>query len=158
MMALQAGALAPDFTLQDETGEERKLSDYLGQPVLLYFYPRDDTPGCTKEACNFRDDYGAYEQAGVTILGVSPDTPAKHARFKAKYALPFTLLADTGHRVCDLYGVWGPKKYLGRSYEGVLRTTFLIDAQGKIVKTFENVRPPDHSREVLEALGGVGEA
>lgn len=154
-MPLQAGVQAPDFRLQDETGAERSLSDYLGKPVVLYFYPKDDTPGCTKEACNFRDDYSAYEQAGVTILGVSPDTPEAHTKFKKKYNLPFTLLADVGHQVADLYGVWGPKKFMGKSYEGVLRTTFLIGPDGKIVRTFENVKPADHSQEVLEALAAV---
>jgi peroxiredoxin Q/BCP len=109
-MPITANIPAPDFTLLDETETERRLSDYQGKPVVLYFYPKDDTPGCTKEACNFRDDYSAYQQAGVTILGVSPDTPQKHAKFKAKYGLPFTLLADIGHKVSDLYGVWGPKK------------------------------------------------
>jgi peroxiredoxin Q/BCP len=151
-MPITANTPAPDFTLFDETETERRLSDYRGRPVVLYFYPKDDTPGCTKEACSFRDDYGSYEQAGVTILGVSPDTPKKHAQFKAKYHLPFTLLADIGHQVCDLYGVWGPKKKYGREYEGVLRTTFLINPEGKIVKVFENVKPADHSAEILQAL------
>jgi peroxiredoxin Q/BCP len=154
-MPLRAGVQAPDFTLQDENGTERSLSDYRGRPVVLYFYPKDDTPGCTTEACNFRDDYSAYENTGVNILGVSPDTPAKHTKFKAKYQLPFTLLADVDHKVADLYGVWGPKKFMGKEYEGVLRTTFLIDPQGKIAHVFENVKPADHSQEVLEALAGV---
>jgi peroxiredoxin Q/BCP len=154
-MPIQAGIPAPDFTLPDETGTPRSLVDYRGSPVVLYFYPKDDTPGCTTEACNFRDDYSAYQEAGVVILGVSPDTPAKHAKFKVKYHLPFTLLADDNHRVCDQYGVWGPKKFMGRSYEGVLRTTFLIDAQGQIIKVFENVKPADHSAEILEALREV---
>ena len=109
-MPISSGISAPDFTLLDENGEERKLSDYRGNPIVLYFYPKDDTPGCTKEACNFRDDYSAYEKAGITILGVSPDSPKRHANFKAKYDLPFTLLADTEHEVCELYGVWGLKK------------------------------------------------
>jgi peroxiredoxin Q/BCP len=154
-MPIQAGQPAPDFTLEDETGTPRKLSDYQGKPVVLYFYPKDDTPGCTKEACNFRDDYSAYERAGVTILGVSPDSPKQHAKFKQKYHLPFTLLADEGHKICDLYGVWGPKKFMGKSYEGVLRTTFLIDPDGNIVKVFENVKPDHHSQEILEALQAV---
>lgn len=119
---------------------------------MLYFYPADDTPGCTKEACNFRDDYSAYERAGIAILGVSPDTVESHVKFKKKFMLPFPLLADDGHRVCDLYQVWGPKKFLGKSYEGVLRTTFLIDGNGMIVKVFEQVRPAQHSGEVLSAL------
>ena len=151
-MAIQEGILAPDFTLQDENGSPRRLSDYRGNPVVLYFYPKDDTPGCTTEACNFRDDYSAYDQESVTILGVSPDTSMKHAKFKAKYNLPFTLLADIDHRICDLYGVWALKKFMGREYMGVLRTTFLIDPTGMIQKVFENVKPADHSEEVLQAL------
>ena len=151
-MPISAGTLAPDFVLPDETGTERKLSDYLGSPVVLYFYPKDDTPGCTTEACNFRDDYSQYQETGVVILGVSPDSPKKHAKFKEKYDLPFALLADEQHKVCEMYGVWGPKKFRGREYEGVLRTTFLIDAQGKIVKVFEKVKPAEHSVEVLAAI------
>ena len=151
-MPIQAGIPAPEFTLQDEKGEPCSLSDYRGTAVVLYFYPRDDTPGCTTEACSFRDDYSSYQQAGVTILGVSPDTPKKHTKFKAKYELPFTLLADTDHSVCELYGVWGRKKYMGREYDGVLRTTFLIGADGKIVKVFENVKPDGHSAQILQTL------
>lgn len=151
-MPIQAGIPAPEFTLLDENGEPRSLSDYRGTAIVLYFYPRDDTPGCTTEACSFRDDYSSYQQAGVTILGVSPDTPKKHSKFKAKYELPFTLLADTDHRVCELYGVWGRKKYMGREYDGVLRTTFLIGADGRIVKVFENVKPDGHSAQILQAL------
>jgi len=151
-MPISAGNLAPDFTLTDDSGVTRKLSDYRGQPVVLYFYPKDDTPGCTTEACSFRDDYSQYTQAGAVILGVSPDSPKKHAQFKEKYHLPFTLLADEGHKVCELYGVWGRKKMMGREYDGVFRTTFLIDRQGKLVKVFEGVKPAEHSKEVLEAL------
>lgn len=151
-MPLSSGIPAPDFELADDTNTPRRLSSYRGQPVILYFYPKDDTPGCTKEACNFRDDYSAYEEAGVTILGVSPDTARSHANFKAKYQLPFPLLADADHKVCELYAVWGPKKFMGREYEGVLRTTYLIDAQGTIARVFENVQPAEHSAEVLEVL------
>ncbi len=151
-MPLSAGDTAPDFELVDDTGTLRRLQDYRGLPVVLYFYPKDDTPGCTTEACNFRDDYSAFQEANVVILGVSPDTVKSHVKFKAKYQLPFPLLADAEHKVCDLYQAWGPKKFMGRSYEGVLRTTYLIDANGKIVKVFENVRPAEHSNEVLEAL------
>lgn len=152
-MPLPAGIPAPDFELLDDTNIPRKLSDFRGSNVILYFYPADDTPGCTKEACNFRDDYSAYEKAGVQILGVSPDTVKSHAKFKKKFQLPFPLLADEGHKVCDLYGVWGLKKFMGREYEGVLRTTFLIDENGKIAKVFERVRPAEHSAEVLSILG-----
>jgi len=151
-MPIPAGIPAPDFALQDDTGQSRSLSDYRGQPLVLYFYPKDDTPGCTTEACNFRDDYSAYQQTGVTILGVSPDTVKSHVKFKAKFGLPFPLLADLDHKVCELYGVWGPKKLMGREYDGVYRTTFIIDAQGKIARVFENVKPPEHSAEVLEAI------
>ena len=151
-MPIKKDIFAPDFTLPDETGELRTLSAYRGKPVVLYFYPKDDTPGCTTEACNFRDDYSQYDKAGVVILGVSPDTPKKHMKFKQKYGLPFTLLADEGHKVCTLYEVWGPKKFMGREYEGVYRTTFLLDSTGKIVRVFENVKPADHSQEILAAL------
>ena len=151
-MPLPAGIPAPDFTLLDDTNIPRKLSDFRGRNVVLYFYPADDTPGCTKEACNFRDDYSAYEKANIVILGVSPDTVKSHVKFKQKFQLPFPLLADEGHKVCDLYGVWGPKKFMGKEYEGVLRTTFLIDEDGQIVRVFENVRPAEHSVEVLSVL------
>lgn len=149
---IAAGMMAPDFELQDETGAPRRLSGLKGRPVVLYFYPADDTPGCTKEACNFRDDYSAYVKNGIAILGVSPDTVQSHAKFKKKYGLPFPLLADPGHRICGIYGVWGTKKFMGRTYEGVLRTTFLIDRGGRIAKVFERVRPSEHSAEVLAAL------
>lgn len=151
-MPIKEGVLAPDFELPDQDGQLRKLSDYRGKPVVLYFYPKDDTPGCTAEACSFRDDYHLYKQAGVEILGVSPDTVKKHTKFRTKYDLPFTLLADEGHKVCELYEVWGPKKFMGRAYTGVYRTTFLIGADGQIVKVFENVKPAGHSQEVLAAL------
>ncbi len=151
-MPISAGLPAPEFDLLDDTNKRRHLSDFRGQPVILYFYPADDTPGCTKEACNFRDDYSAYQAAAVTILGVSPDTVESHIKFKKKFQLPFPLLADEDHKVCDLYEVWGPKKFMGKSYEGVLRTTFLIDQHGKIAHVFENVRPAEHSVEVIETL------
>ena len=154
-MPILAGIKAPEFTLLDDTGVSRKLSDYRDNPVLLYFYPKDDTPGCTQEACNFRDDYSAYQQANVTILGISPDPVKKHARFKEKHNLPFTLLADTAHQVCELYGVWGRKKRMGKEYDGVFRTTFLIDADGRIIRVFAEVKPAEHSTEVLAALKQV---
>jgi thioredoxin-dependent peroxiredoxin len=150
-MPIASGKKAPDFSLPDENNSIHRLSDFHDRPVVLYFYPKDDTPGCTTEACNFRDDYSAFENANLVILGVSPDPPQSHAKFKAKYSLPFLLLADEGHKVCSKYGVWGPKKFMGREYEGVLRTTFLIDASGRIAKVFENVRPAEHSLDVLEA-------
>jgi len=154
-MSVEINQQAPDFDLPDENGEQKKLSDYQGKKIVLYFYPKDDTPGCTTEACNFRDDYAAYHRAGVEILGVSPDSVASHARFKSKHYLPFTLLSDQDHRVCETYGVWGLKKMMGREYYGVKRTTFLIDEQGKVIHVFEGVKPAEHSAEVLSAFGVV---
>ena len=151
-MPISAGIPAPYFELLDDTNTLRKLSEFRGKDVLLYFYPADDTSGCTKEACNFRDDYSAYEQAEVVILGVSPDDVKSHVKFKQKYQLPFPLLADVDHKVCDLYQVWGLKKFMGKEYDGVLRTTFLINRNGMIAKVFENVRPAQHSVEVLATL------
>jgi peroxiredoxin Q/BCP len=151
-MAIKEGLLAPEFSLLDQDEKKVSLSDYRGKLVVLYFYPKDDTQGCTTEACNFRDDYSAYENTDIVILGVSPDSPASHRKFRAKYSLPFDLLADDGHKVCELYQVWGLKKFMGKEYDGVFRTTFLIDQEGKIVKVFENVKPANHSKEVLEAF------
>lgn len=151
-MAIAAGIMAPDFILPDEKNTPRRLSDFRGRPTVVYFYPKDDTPGCTTEACNFRDDYSAYLQADAFILGISPDSVKSHLKFKEKYQLPYPLLADDGHKVCELYGVWGWKKMMGRTFEGVIRTTFLIDAEGKIVKVFENLKLPEHSTEVLAAI------
>ncbi len=151
-MTISAGDPAPEFTLADEDGQMHNLSDYRGNPVVLYFYPKDDTPGCTKEACGFRDDYSAYDKAGVKILGVSPDNSKSHAKFKAKYELPFTLLADPDHEVLKLYGVWGLKKSFGREYEGVNRTTFLIGEDGEILKVYKKVKPANHSAEILSDL------
>jgi len=151
-MSISAGTSAPDFVLPDENGTQRRLSDYRGQTVILYFYPKDDTPGCTTEACNFRDDYSAFREAGVTILGVSADTVKSHGKFKQKYELPFPLLADVDHVVCEQYGVWAEKQFMGRNYMGVLRSTFLIDPGGKITQIFENVRPSEHSAELLAAI------
>jgi peroxiredoxin Q/BCP len=149
----KAGDKAPDFKVLNDEGETVRLSDHRGEEVVLYFYPRADTPGCTKEACAFRDDYSAYEKAGVTILGVSPDTVKAQAKFKQKYDLPFSLLADEDHSISSAYGVWGLKKFMGREYEGVLRTTFLIDKKGVIRQVFEKVKPAEHSQEILAALG-----
>lgn len=151
-MPISENIPAPQFSLQDETGQVRNLSDFKGQAVVLYFYPKDDTPGCTTEACGFRDGYGEYARAGVVILGVSPDSPKSHAKFKAKYDLPFSLLADVDHAVCEAYGVWGRKKFMGNEYDGVFRTTFVIGKDGQIVKVYENVKPDGHAQEVLAAL------
>ena len=154
-MPISSGIPAPEFEMLDDTNALCKLSDFHGRNVVLYFYPKDDTPGCTKEACNFRDDYSVYEKAGVMVLGVSPDSAESHVKFKKKFQLQFPLLTDEDHKVCDLYQVWGPKKFMGKEYEGVLRTTFLIDADGVIKKVFENVRPAEHSAEILGELGLV---
>ena len=151
-MTITANLPAPDFELVDSNGNVRSLKEFRGKPVVLYFYPKDDTPGCTKEACSFRDDYSVYKEAGVIILGISPDSPKSHAKFQAKYNLPFTLLADENHEVCELYGVWGRKKFMGREYDGVFRTTFLIGPDGVVVKVFPEVKPDGHSQEVLRAL------
>ncbi len=148
-MILEEGTIAPDFSLFDQQGNNHTLSDYRGTKVVLYFYPKDDTSGCTAEACSFRDDYSAYKKAGVEIIGVSPDSQKSHEKFVNKYELPFTLLADTEHKVCEAYGVWGKKKMYGKEYFGVLRTTFVIDEDGKIKKIFEKVKPNEHSAEVL---------
>jgi peroxiredoxin Q/BCP len=155
IMPIASGVPAPEFELKDQTGQVHSLQQYRGQPVVLYFYPKDDTPGCTTEACNFRDDYSAYEQAGVTVIGVSPDTTASHAKFASKYSLQFPLLADPDHSVADAYGVWGPKKMYGKEYYGILRTTFLINREGEIERVFENVKPAEHSKEVLAALAAA---
>lgn len=147
------GRAAPAFTSTDANGNAVKLKDLRGQKVVLYFYPKDDTPGCTKEACSFRDSFSEFKKRGIKVLGVSPDSEASHKKFAAKYELPFTLLADKDHAIADAYGVYGEKKYMGRTYMGVNRTTFLIDEKGKIKKIFEKVKPDEHASEVLEAFG-----
>ena len=149
---LKEGTVAPDFTVKDENGETVRLKDLRGQKVVLYFYPKDDTPGCTKEACAFRDAFADYKKRNIKVLGVSLDSEASHKKFATKYKLPFTLLADTDHAISDAYGVYGQKKFMGRSYMGVNRMTFLIDEKGKIKKVFEKVKPDDHAQEVLDAF------
>lgn len=149
---IKEGTNAPAFKTTDANGETVSLKELKGQKVVLYFYPKDDTPGCTKEACSFRDAWGKFKKQGITVLGVSPDSEASHKKFETKYKLPFTLLADKDHAIADAYGVWGEKKFMGRTYMGVLRTTFLIDEKGKIKKVFEKVKPEDHASEVLEAF------
>jgi len=147
-----AGELAPDFTLTSDTGESVSLSGLKGKPVVLYFYPKDDTPGCTTQACGIRDAWGEFERAGAVVLGVSPDSEKSHVKFKEKFGLPFTLLADTDHVVAEAYGVWGLKKYMGREYMGVERSTFVIGADGVVTKVFEKVKPATHADDVLAAL------
>ena len=149
---VKEGATAPAFKTTNENGETISLKDLRGQKVVLYFYPKDDTPGCTKEACSFRDGYSKFKRRNIKILGVSPDNEKSHQKFVTKYKLPFTLLADTDHSIADAYGVWGEKKFMGRTYMGIHRTTFLIDEKGKIKKVFEKVKPEDHADEVLEAF------
>ena len=148
----KAGTVAPNFTAKDANGETVRLKDLRGERVVLYFYPKDDTPGCTKEACSFRDAFGDFKKRGIKVLGVSVDSEASHQKFAAKYKLPFTLLADQDHSIADSYGVYGEKKFMGRTYMGVKRVTFLIDENGKIKKVFEKVKPDEHAREVLEAF------
>ena len=150
---LKEGTTAPAFATTNADGEAVKLKDFRGQKVVLYFYPKDDTPGCTKEACSFRDAFSKYKKQGITVLGVSPDSEASHKKFVTKYKLPFSLLADTDHSIAEAYGVYGEKKFMGRKYMGVYRTTFLIDEKGKIKKIFEKVKPEDHAAEVLGAFG-----
>ena len=149
---IEEGTPAPDFALRSDTGETIRLSELRGKPVVLYFYPKDDTTGCTTQACGIRDAYAEFERAGAVVLGVSPDDEASHVKFKDKYDLPFTLLVDADHEVADLYGVWGEKKYMGRTYFGVFRSTFVIDAEGTVKRVMHNVKPATHADDVLAIL------
>ena len=150
---IEEGKPAPDFELTSDTGETVKLSALRGKPVVLYFYPKDDTPGCTTQACGIRDAYGEFEAAGAVVLGVSPDDERSHVKFKEKFGLPFTLLADPDHAVAETYGVWGEKKYLGKTFLGVKRSTFVIGADGNVTKVMHDVKPASHADDVLAALG-----
>ncbi|HEY3040963.1 MAG TPA: thioredoxin-dependent thiol peroxidase [Pyrinomonadaceae bacterium] len=149
---LKEGTIAPNFTAKNANGETLRLKDLRGRKVVLYFYPKDDTPGCTKEACSFRDAFSDFKKRSIEVLGVSVDSEASHKKFTAKYKLPFTLLADPEHSISEAYGVYGEKKFMGRTYMGVKRITFLIDEKGKIKKVFEKVKPEEHAQEVLEAF------
>jgi peroxiredoxin Q/BCP len=149
---IEEGKPAPEFELTSDSGETVKLADLRGKPVVLYFYPKDDTPGCTKQACGIRDVYGDFERAGAVVLGVSPDDERSHVKFKEKYELPFTLLADPDHAVAEQYGVWGEKTYMGRTYMGVNRSTFVIDADGNVKKVMVDVKPATHADDVLAVL------
>jgi peroxiredoxin Q/BCP len=149
---IEEGKPAPDFELQSDGGETVKLSSLRGRPVVLYFYPKDDTPGCTTQACGIRDAYGEFERAGAVVLGVSPDDESSHVRFRKKHDLPFTLLADTDHAVSEQYGVWGEKSFAGRKYMGVKRSTFVIDADGTVKTVMHDVKPATHAEDVLAAL------
>ena len=153
-MPAEEGRPAPDFTLATDSGDMLTLSSLRGSPVVLYFYPKDDTPGCTAQACGIRDAWAEFQAAGAVVLGVSPDGEASHAKFREKYDLPFALLADTDHEVAEAYGVWGEKSYAGKTYMGVDRSTFVIDADGNVAKVFRQVKPAEHADQVLEALAG----
>ena len=151
---VEEGKPAPDFELTSDSGESVALASLRGKPVVLYFYPKDDTPGCTAQACGIRDAWGEFERAGAVVLGVSPDGEASHANFKEKYGLPFPLLADPDHRVSEAYGVWGEKKMYGKTYMGVERSTFVIDADGNVAKVMRKVKPDTHADDVLAVLAG----
>ncbi len=152
---VEEGKPAPNFELVTDSGDTVKLSDFRGKPVVLYFYPKDDTPGRTRQACDIRDGWAAFQRAGAVVLGVSPDKEASHAKFKAKYDLPFMLLADTDHAVSKTYGVWGEKSFAGRKYMGVERSTFVIGADGDVVKVMRKVDPKAHADDVLAVLGAA---
>ena len=152
MTPLTEGAEAPDFTLESDSGDTVSLAQLRGKPVVLYFYPRDDTPGCTTEACEFRDAWADVQRTGAVVLGVSPDTARSHQKFKSKFRLPFPLLADPDHRVAERYGAWGERSMYGRKFQGILRTTFVIGPDGRIRRVFERVKPKGHAAEVLKSL------
>ena len=154
-MAIKEGAKAPDFTLLTDSGEKLKLSSLRGRNVVLYFYPKSDTPGCTTEACEFRDANAAYAQADTVVLGLSPDPVKAQTKFKTKFNLPFTLLADEDHSVCELYGTWVEKSMYGKKYWGAQRATFILDSGGKVVNVIPKVSPKKHDEQVLEALAGL---
>lgn len=149
MTKITIGATAPDVTLPDQAGKTQRLADRRRQWLLVYFYPRDDTPGCTVEACAVRDEWKAFRAAGIEVVGISADSAASHKRFADKFKLPFTLLADEGKRVIRAFGVWGKKKFMGREFDGILRQSFLIDPAGKVAKVYRKVKPAEHAAEVL---------
>jgi peroxiredoxin Q/BCP len=149
---IEEGKPAPTFTLPSDSGEDVSLEALRGEPVVLYFYPRDDTPGCMKQACGIRDAWGEFEQRGAVVLGVSPDGPRKHVKFRQKHELPFTLLADEDHAVAEAYDVWVEKSMLGKRYMGIERSTFVIDEDGNMAKVMRRVKPETHTADVLAAL------
>ena len=149
---IEEGKPAPDFELQSDTGDSVKLSDFRGRPVVLYFYPKDDTPGCTTEACEFRDAYDVFRERGAEVLGVSPDDVASHGKFKSKYELPFTLLADPEHNVAEDYGVWVERNSGGKTSMGIKRSTFVIDRDGNVVRALMGIKPAGHAAQVLDSL------
>ena len=151
-LRLKEGDVAPDFTAITNGGGKLSLSDFRGKNVILYFYPRDNTPGCTKEACAFRDEFAAFRKKGAIVLGVSTDSAKSHDKFVEKYQLPFTLVSDEDKNIVQAYGAWGEKSFLGRKYQGTFRVTFLIGPDGKIKKVWSAVKPAEHAREILAAL------
>lgn len=151
MTPLTEGMKAPDFKSKDQNGKDISLSDYKGKKIVLYFYPEDDTPTCTVQACNLRDNYGLLKKSGFVVLGISPDDEKKHKKFEGKYNLPFLLIADSNHNLIDKYGVWGEKQLYGRKYLGLLRTTFLIDEKGIIRKIFAKPKSKQHTEEIMSA-------
>ncbi len=151
-MRLSPGQKAPSFSLPDQNGQQHSLRDYLGKYLLIYFYPKDDTPGCTKEACGIRDSFADFRKAGIEVLGISADPVNKHAAFVKKYSLPFTLLSDESKQTIESYGAWGKKKFMGREYEGILRISYLIDKEGIIIKLYDKVKPELHAAEVLNDM------
>lgn len=156
MTHLSEGSKAPAFTGVDQNGDKVSLAQFKGKKVVLYFYPQDNTPTCTEQACNLRDNFSALQKEGIVVVGVSPDEVAKHKKFEAKFTLPFTLLADTERTVIDQYGVWGAKKMYGKEYMGLLRTTFLIDEKGIIKKIFLKPKSKQHTEEILNAWKEIG--
>jgi thioredoxin-dependent peroxiredoxin len=149
---VQEGKPAPDFSLTSDEGTTVRLSELRGKPVVVYFYPKDDTPGCTAQACGIRDNYDAFGERGAVVLGISPDDESSHVKFKQKYGLPFTLLADPDHKVADAYGVWGERSMYGKKYMGIERSTFVIDPEGNVSKVMRRVKPDTHAQQVLDAL------
>jgi thioredoxin-dependent peroxiredoxin len=149
---VEEGKPAPTFTLPSDSGEQVSLESLRGKPVVLYFYPKDDTPGCTKQACGIRDAWDEFERSGAVVLGISPDSARSHVKFRQKYELPFTLLADVDHRVAEEYGTWVQKSFAGKKYMGIERSTFVIDAEGTVAKVMRRVKPDQHADQVLAAL------
>ncbi len=149
---ISEGQPAPDVELESDTGDRVKLADFRGKTVVLYFYPKDDTPGCTTEACEFRDTYDRFREQGIEVIGVSPDPVQSHQKFKSKHELPFLLLADPEHKLAEAYGVWGEKKYMGRTYMGINRSTFVIDPEGKVAKAMVGIKPAGHAAQILDQL------
>jgi peroxiredoxin Q/BCP len=149
---VEEGKPAPDFALTSDEGTTVRLSELSGKPVVVYFYPKDDTPGCTAQACGIRDNYDAFGERGAVVLGISPDDESSHVKFKQKYGLPFTLLADPDHKVADAYGVWGERSMYGKKYMGIERSTFVIDSEGNVSRVMRRVKPDTHAQQVLDAL------